>query len=234
MVVVGCDSFEFTETYTLIEVRSSTTGEAIVGVDVTAGVVDRGSEYVDAIVAPTDSHGQTLIPVRVVAGTQAPLRITVNDAGYESTLSVTNRDGSVAEDGRVVIALLSADAEAPSPPLLAPIFGSNPPRVEVVGYVRALNVCDNRVRRAEWELLDIGGIYLDTAVVGQVPPGYEDTTINIHLVPPERTLCWAEFDGIMLPESGFSICAISPFGNEWICGGRYCLGTQGEAIPCQE
>lgn len=180
----GCVVDDFSEDvfFTLVEIADSDSHTPINGARVSVSAMPRTVSVEPSRqpipLAPTGIDGLTLIPV-TTRRTSLPngyegrweLRIRFEDR-FE-VLEVSNTIGAMAVGEQYAVRVLETRSAPPPVPVVVATRGTNPPVLEVNGYVGDIWVCDNVADEYLWRVRALERYpYVTSITVGEFPGGF--------------------------------------------------------------
>lgn len=237
--VWGCTWFEgskeFITVFSLLEVVDAGSNKPVEGAEVkVSGVVVAMYGTVTDIpvrVAPTDQLGYTFVPVvsLVELASQVVLHVTMESGTVSETLDVDWRDGASVMGHNFAVRVVQTQSSVPPPPVLRVVDGSNPPLIEVNGYIRDIGVYSHASDQVIWEIVSYANkAYVETVSVGEIPEDFEDgmqsypNGVIPHPIAPNQPLS----------SESYTVYASLPFSNDYVFSDPYCLSDTGTVIPC--
>lgn len=235
IAVPGCDSFAFlSATYSVFEVSDLPTGVPIEGASVIVRYYAAGNNT--SRLRPTDENGLTHLPLSRAGSRpyQPVLKVSVSLGDQADEVDIPNGNDEVAEGEHFRIRIVDASAPPPPPPVAVAVRGSIPPTIELDGYVEDVVVCSNDTRQIVWAIGSAGNgqYYLESVQIGSVPEGFSDFTYILTESGEEARPCP---DAVSIGQSGgLTIYFGLPFEETYYSQDRYCLGSVGEVVDCEE
>lgn len=230
-------------TYTSLEVCDVLQGAPVTGAEVSFRATGDALEYElsetperDAM--PTNEEGRTLLPVFAFVGTESEVvfDLTIRAGELRETLVLRNSVGEAAAGEHFQVRVLDTQAQAPAPPVLHAVEGSNPVVLEVNAYVGELGVCDYATRDVVWAISSSWTPFVVSATVGRVPELFVDVTLLEEYLTEGVTRtsrpCPVFLGEISFRPGGFIAYGVAPFVNEYFTSATYCLTAEGAVTAC--
>lgn len=222
---------EFSE----VKITNIETGDPLVGAKIRVALRRTGQDWPvgdgTTPIAPTNADGVTTVPIifndHSRGAFDGSFRMEIITNEQVETVDVINELGMKASSSTNSVEIVKTNATAPPTPTVNVVLGSQPPQLELVGYVGFVEICSLRDGQMLFEVEFISNwVHVENLTVGQIPNGMRESTMTVSLCSVGNTL---EPDSV----GKFAAWVGTPSSSDdGIIRIDFCIDSVGAVSPC--